>query len=128
MLLGPDDIVELGINYLPSFLIAILFCIGTWLVLIRVRRHPLNFKQWSLVDICLVTTPAIAWIIYFGLTLNCAVTLTLLDSESAGVAEIAYEERFKREVKTLDEAVRLAVNKHRAPNVRFYAACLVAER
>ena len=56
------------------------------------------------------------------------IELTLLDTESAGVAEIAYEERFKREVKTLDEAVRLAVNKHRAPNVRFYAACLVAER
>jgi hypothetical protein len=53
--------------------------------------------------------------------------LILLDSESSEAAESAYVNRFRMQVKTVETAVRLATNKHQAPNVRFYASCLIAD-
>ena len=55
-------------------------------------------------------------------------TLVLLGSESSQVAEHTYINRFKRQVNTLDAAVRLAISRHQEPNVRFYASCLVADK
>jgi hypothetical protein len=69
----------------------------------------------------------VCWVVYFMATCELTYTLVLLGSESSQVAERTYVNRFKRQVNTLDGAVRLAVNRHQEPNVRFYASCLIAD-
>ena len=124
---GPDDLIMSVIHYLPSLVFAViasLIVIGA-IVVIK-RQWPKSNCRKNL-GLCLVPIPMICWVIYFGSTLGFTETSILLNSESAQVAEKIYETRFKKQINTLDSAVCLAVDKRQAPNVRFYASCLIAD-
>src|SRR5438874_7201694 len=112
-------------RYLMSFSCAVVISIAIALALTKARQRFSKRYRVALI-LCLVLLPLAAWVVYFGLTSRSAYTLTLLNSESAQVAESTYYGRFKAEVKTLRSALRLAISEHEAPNVRFYASCLIA--
>jgi hypothetical protein len=124
---GPDDLVMFGIRYWPSLVFSIIASAAVLGIISFARRRFPRFRRWPVLTLCLVPAPLICWVIYFAPTCKMAYTLTLLNSESSQVAERTYENRFRTEVGTLDAAVRIAVSKREAPNVRFYASCLVAE-
>ncbi|HWX19908.1 MAG TPA: hypothetical protein VN578_08390 [Candidatus Binatia bacterium] len=124
---GLDDLLMLGIRWLPSFFcsfIASAAILG--LAAVGKRLRP-RFAYWRALATYLAPVPLIFWVIHSASTTKLDYVLTLLNSESSQVAERAYESRFGAEVSTLDEAVRLAVSGCEAPNVRFYASCLVAD-
>jgi hypothetical protein len=124
---GPDDLVMLGLRYLPSLLSSIIVCAAILGIIGLARRRFPKFRHWPALSLCVLATPLICWLIYLASTCKLAYTLTLLNSESSQVAERTYENRFRMEVGTLGAAVRIAVSKREAPNVRFYASCLVAD-
>jgi hypothetical protein len=124
---GPEDMVEFGRYYLPSLLCSLVACVAMFvLTVLAVRLRP-GCRSLKVLGVCLVPVPLICWILYFNATSELTYTLVLLGSESSQVAERTYVNRFKRQVNTLDSAVRLAVSRHQEPNVRFYASCLVAD-
>jgi len=97
-------------------------------VLFLFKRYLPSGGPWPLLHVALGLAPLLLWILHLIVTANFTVTLVLLDSETSLTAERTYEGRFKKQVRTLDQAVRLSIDPSQAPNVRFYAACLVAER
>jgi hypothetical protein len=121
MLLGPDDLVMLFIRYLPSVICCVLASI---LIIVPTKKLRLASGFYVILPSLI---PLVCWALYFAATYKLAVTLTLLDSESASVAERTYSSSFKKQVTTSDQAIRLAVHERQPPNVRFYASCLLAE-
>jgi RHS repeat-associated protein len=124
MLLGPDDLVMLFTRYLPSVVCCVLASILIGLGIILTKRLRMALGYYVILPPLI---PLVCWVLYFAATSKLAVTLTLLDSESASVAERTYSSSFKKPVTTYDQAIRLAVDKRQPPNVRFYASCLLAE-
>lgn len=120
-----DDMVMFSFYYLPSLIFAVAASLGIWVTLFFAKCLRQQFDRWTASIV--VPTPVICWLFYVAFTGHLTSTLILLDSESAQTAEKTYDYRFKSEVKTLDEAVRLAVNKHQTPSVRFYASCLIGD-
>lgn len=121
---GPEDLVALFIRYIPSAIVCVLASVAIGFGIIFTKRLRLGLGYYGLLA---ALTPLLCWIVYFVTTSEMAITLTLLDSESAQVAERAYNSRFKALVTTPEQAIRLAADKHQPPNVRFYASCLLAE-
>jgi hypothetical protein len=126
MLFGPDDLVIFGVHYLPSLALTATVAILIFAVIVRAKRLIPTVGRLPSLAPYLTLIPLIVWIMYFCFTCQSTATLVLLGSESAGVAEIVYTNRFRNE-RTLEDAVRLCIDKHQPPNVRFYAACLVAD-
>ena len=124
---GPEDLLEFGIYYLPSLLLAAFMSLAILAATVVARRLRPKFRYWATFRVVLVPASFVCWVVYFLFTCELTYTLIMLDSESSGVAERIYDNRFKRQVDTLDRAVGLAVNEHQAPNVRFYAACRIAD-
>jgi hypothetical protein len=124
---GPEDIVEFGLYYLPSLVLAAATSVAILAAIIFGRRLRPIFAHLTGFGVCLVTGPLVSWVIYFVSTSEFTSTLVLLNSESSEVAEWSYFSRFKPQVATLDTAVGLAVDEGQEPNVRFYASCLIAE-
>jgi hypothetical protein len=122
-----DDMVMLSLYYLPSLLFAIAASVMMLVILLVAKSLRQKWDRWTAWIWCLLPVPVICWCFYVTFTVQFASTLILLDSESAQTAENAYDYRFKSQVKTLDGAVRLAVNTQQSPSVRFYASCLVAD-
>src|SRR5882672_5595699 len=124
---GPEDLLEFGRYYLPSLICSLVACV----VIFMASMLPTRFRPSSgfrrIFGVCLVPLPPVCWLIYFIVTSDLTYTLVLLGSESSAVAERTYVNRLRKQVNTLDAAVRLAVNKHQEPNVRFYASCLIAD-
>src|SRR5579863_237946 len=124
---GPDDLVMLGIRLLRSLpLVVIIYSAIAVGIVLGVRRWPKLASQ-KMPFAILILLPIVCWMIYSLANLELDYTLTLLNSESSQVAEHTYDNRFKRQVKTIEQAIALAVNGNEAPNVRFYASCLVAD-
>lgn len=124
---GPDDLVMIVRHYLPSLIASILISLALLgMVFFGKRRNP-KFNNWPLVAVCVSVAPLAFWFVHFASTSKPTYTLTLLNSESSDTAERIYDSRFKAEVCTLDAAVNLAVSRYEAPNVRFYASCLIAD-
>jgi hypothetical protein len=126
MTMGPEDLVALGLHYLPSLLLALVLAVGALTAIARTGRmitRPL--PRWLRVFAPLV--PIGVWIVYLTVTLKLTTTLTLLDSESAGVAELVYQRDLKPSGLTVKNALRLTRDHHLPPNVRFYAACFIAD-
>ena len=124
---GPDDLVMVGIRWLASLFLPIITSVAILGIIAFGRRRRPHFRYWPALVVCLVPVPLVCWVIQSAATSKLTYTLTLLNSESSQVAESTYEKRFRVEVGRLDEAVRLAISKHKAPNVRFYASCLVSD-
>ena len=124
---GPDDLLALGSRYfLPLALTAI--CTAVFLLAAYYREKWLShWGRWRAFSFCGAVAPAIVLLGYFLWTCGWAYTLVLLNSESSSVAERIYEGRFRSQARTMDAAVGLASSRCEAPNVRFYAACLIAE-
>jgi len=124
---GPDDLVMLTTRWLLGLFLSVVATIAILgLVVLARRRYP-QFAYWRIIAVCLALAPLAWWIIHSASRARLDYTLTLLNSESSQVAEHTYYGQFMREVGTLDKAVHLAVDKREAPNVRFYASCLVAD-
>src|SRR5258708_6028920 len=124
---GPEDLLEFCRYYLASLLCSLVVCVAILVVTLLIARLRPDRRSLRVFGVCLVPLPLVCWVVYFMATSELAYTLVLLGSESSQVAERTYVNRFKRQVNTLDAAVRLAVSKHQEPNVRFYASCLVAD-
>jgi hypothetical protein len=124
---GPDDLVMFGIYYVPSLIIVIVTFVAILAAIVFVERFRPQFARLAPLGVCLLPVPFVIWVFYFVSTSDLTTTLILLDSESSGTAEKTYSNTFKAQVNTVDAAVRLAVNRHQAPNVRFYASCLIAD-
>jgi hypothetical protein len=124
---GPDDFVMLTARWLSGLSFAVVASFATFGAVMLGRRRFPRFGRWRIVAIFLVPLPLAWWAIHSASSGELNYTLTLLNSESSQVAERAYEGQFKAEVASLDGALRLAVSKREAPNVRFYASCLVAD-
>ncbi len=127
MEIGPEDIVEFGIHYLPSLVLAILMSVAILVAVIFGNKLQPKFAQYRTLFLCLLPAPLVCWVIYFASTSELTFTLTMLGSESSQAEEHAYDNQFKMEVTTVDAAVHLAVARHQEPNVRFYASCLIAD-
>ena len=125
---GPEDLLEFGIYSICRAYFLQLSCPSRfWLQPLSQRRLRPKFRYWATFRVVLAPASFVCWVVYFLFTCELTYTLIMLDSESSGVAERIYDNRFKRQVDTLDRAVGLAVNEHQAPNVRFYAACRIAD-
>ncbi len=122
-MVGPEDIVALCASYAPSLLICLVGCLASWVLL--ARRPSSRFS--APIKPYLIAAPAIAWLAYTAMTIRWRATLTFLDSEDAALAEITYRKAFQPAA-TVEQAIGLAVDGHLAPNVRFYAASLIAEK
>lgn len=124
-LMGPDDWVMFCMYYIPSLVIAIstacVMSAGAWLA--RHFHKPIGCRT----ALCLAVVAVVCWPVYFASTSKMATILVSLNSEDARLAETVYEDDFKKEVSTVGKAVRLATDTHQAPNVRFYASCLIAD-
>jgi hypothetical protein len=127
MLVGPEDYLEVFISYGNSFLLTAVVSVALWIAVRYMQRGSNRSRFWTDFGICVVAIPAVCWIMYFTITIPFNSTLIFLDSESSNLAEYVYENNFKKEVSTLDAAVRLAVDYRQFPSVRFYASCLIAE-
>ena len=125
---GPEDLVEFGRYYLASLLSSLVVCFAMLVVALLAARLRPGCRPLRVLGVCLVPLPLVCWIVYFMATSELTYTLVLVGSESSQVAERTYINRFKRQVNTLDAAVRLAISRHQEPNVRFYASCLVADK
>jgi len=124
---GPEDVLEFGRHYVPSLLWSLFACVSVLATAVFVMRSCPNRRRLKIVAFGFVPLPLVCWAAYVMATAELTYTLVLLGSESSQAAERTYERRFKRQVKTLDAAVRLAVSQHQEPNVRFYASCLIAD-
>lgn len=124
---GPEDLLEFGRYYLPSLLCSLVACAALLAASVIAARLRLNRRRLRILLVGLTPLPLVCWVVYYSVTAELSYTLVLLGSESSQVAERTYFNRFKKQVSTLDAAVRLAVNKHQEPNVRFYASCLIAD-
>jgi hypothetical protein len=125
--MGPEDIIAIVSRYFGSMIAAIIASCVVLAISFVLKRRLSRPRVWHLLVSFLAITPLIYWAIYVRSTSHLTYTLAMLDSESSRFAERIYEERFKKEVLTINQAVGLAVDKSEAPNVRFYAACLVAD-
>ncbi|HEY1799874.1 MAG TPA: hypothetical protein VGG46_02975 [Terriglobales bacterium] len=118
---------ELARFYLPSLLLTILLsvCLSTLFVVLKWYQG--SFSCRKAIGALSIPLPFICWVIYFVFSVHFTKTLVLLNSESAGIAEETYNTSFKEEVKTVNRAMGLVFDKGEAPNVRFYASCLIAD-
>jgi hypothetical protein len=124
---GPDDLVMFGLHYMPSLILAVVMSTAVVVAIYFAKRLSPKFDRLAPLGTCLLAAPLVFWLIYVVATSSFTSTLILLDSESSKAAENTYDNSFKKQVVTVDAAVRLAVSKHQAPNVRFYASCLIAD-
>ena len=117
------DSLTLLSYYVPSLIIAFLIALLLNAILVSIRG--LNRKY-----ICLSTASILCcWGIYFLSTASQNMTLTLLGSESPEAAEFAFQKDFKL---NLNQAIWLATSNPAGDdaggqNVRFYAACRIAD-
>jgi hypothetical protein len=125
--LGLDDLLMFAVYYLRSFVVAGLAMIVLLVASFFVRRLSSGHSSSAMCLLWVSALPIVCWVVYFCLTCSFTKTLIILNSESDDAAEMAYERLFKRQVTTVDRAVDLAIDTGEAPNVRFYAACLVAD-
>ncbi len=123
---GPDDLVMFGLYYVPSLGLALLAALLLLIAPLIGKRLRPGFVHWPVLFFC-VPVPLIWFVFHLVATCGFARTLVLLNSESSQVAERTYDNSFRWQVKTVDEAVRLAVGRCQPPNVRFYASCLIAD-
>jgi hypothetical protein len=126
-LFGPDDLVALGVYYAPSFAICLALSLAAAAILWRSKRRRPERPVASFLLTFAPGLPMCAWIAHIALSYRLACTLVLLDSEGDWTAQIVYENRLRAQVTDLGHAVRLACSRAQPPNVRFYAACLVAD-
>jgi hypothetical protein len=127
MEVGPEDMLEFGIYYLPSLVFAVLTSVAILVAVIFGKKLRPKFAHYLALFLCLVPAPLVCWVIYFASTSELTFTLTMLGSERSQAEEHAYDNRFKMQVTTVDAAVGLAVDQHQESNVRFYASCLIAD-
>lgn len=125
--IGPEDILQLGIRYLPSLALSITLSVALWFATKYLRRPRSESVSAGLVRLFLACAPVICWFVYAFSTYQLSYTLVMLGSESSNAAQWAYENRFKQQVHTVRDAVRLATDTREEPNVRFYAACRIAD-
>jgi hypothetical protein len=121
----PEAMVEFAFRYFPSlgWTIAICFVIGVSIILAK-RRKVIKWLRWWF-----VLLPIVVWLTYFVSTAKWTFTLACLNSEDDRTAENVYWNSFTQEV-DLDQAVHLVAyeNPHEPnPNLRFYAACRIAD-
>lgn len=125
--IGPEDWLEFLLHYLPSVAASVLATLGILLLLYFMKStSERRFRETA--GICVAIAPILIWTIYFFATSDWTLTLTLLNSEDDRVAEQAYETRLRRTIADADSALRLLERaNHRESNLRFYAACRLAE-
>jgi hypothetical protein len=116
--------VRFGVYYLWRFVgfSAVIVAIASVALFISRKRkyaHPIKISGFVIVALYL------GWLIVFLSTARWTLTRFALDSESSRTAEYAYRHFF--EVKDLNQAVALAIDRNQWDNVRFYAACRVAD-
>ncbi|HUE36009.1 MAG TPA: hypothetical protein VMO20_01360, partial [Candidatus Acidoferrum sp.] len=124
---GPEDLLDLGLYYLPSLIVTIAISITIFWAVIFLKRPSSEFSNRLALAILSVLVVMFFWSVYVVSTSRLAGTLVMLDSESSDTAEHIYDTQFRTDVSTVDEAARLAVNGHQAGSVRFYASCLIAD-
>lgn len=119
------DPLEFLSYYIPSLVIAFLAIILLNAILVFVRSS--NRKH----ILILTTSVVCCWGIYFISTARQYMALALLGSESPEAAEFAFQKDFKL---NLNQAITLAIRNPGggedavgAQNVRFYAACRIAD-
>ena len=125
--IGPEDMVEFCIHYLPGLGCAILASVGILVSIHFGKKLRPKLADYEALRLILVAAPLTFWMIYFVSTAELSFTLVMLGSENSGAAEWAYVNRFKKQVTTVDAALDLAVAKHQWSNVRFYSSCLIAD-
>jgi hypothetical protein len=110
-----EDWVEFLFNFGP--MAGALFLVSVVLVASVFFTTTRAFWRWSLVIL------APLWFVFIVSSFKRTLILTALDSEWRGVAEYAYVHNFDAE---LDQSIDLLVWSRRE-NIRFYAACRVAD-
>jgi len=123
---GPDDMVDLGMRYVHGLVFSVVASFVLFFAFTQVR-HRLKGGSGSRLGAFLFFSPLVCWTLYFSATFRLNYTLSMLGSESSGAAEWAYENRFVSEVHTVRAAEHLATSAREEPNVRFYAACRIAD-
>ena len=116
---NPEDLGAFVFHYLPSLGIALFLSLILELLIkssqfVRDRR-----SNWIY-----VLTPLMLWLLYFALTARWTLALEALESESEQVAELSYKTIFKPDLR---QSVKLIDDQRVEANVRFYAACRVAD-
>jgi len=123
--MGPDDWLMYWLHYVPSLIVVVstacAMLVGAWLA--RHYRKRIVYRT----VLCLTVVSIVCWIVYFLSTSTMTCILVSLNSEDARLAESTYDDGLKKEVSTVNAAVRLVMDRHQAPNVRFYASCLIAD-
>lgn len=127
MTLGPEDVVELCIHYATSVFLLIGATLAGFLIAKSIGRRRSDSVIWSAARIPVLMAPLLCWTIYISATFELNYTLIMLGSESSKAAEWTYDNRLKQQVGSLRLAVHLAMSRRQEPNVRFYAACLIAD-
>jgi hypothetical protein len=120
---GFDELFALLIYYLPSLGCWLLGTIAVTTLLFLAKRKRGERLGWRLIGFILLASGT-SWLVYFAATARTAYAITDLDSEEDDVAEAAYHNYFDM---GLNKAVSLAMSDHQRGNVRFYAACRIAD-
>jgi hypothetical protein len=107
--------LKMALWFIPAF-------IATPIVLVR-KKEVLRYTPWAFLRLLFLFS-LLGSLLYSAFTIKWTLTRTLLDSENDDVAEFAYHNLFNCD---FDKSINVAANGGEADNIRFYAACHVAD-
>ena len=128
MTTGPVDLSELWLQFFFWYAgMFLLWAVSTAVLAagaLFLNRRYRSGRGLPIVSI-LLTLSVLGWVSYFVMTAKWTFTKLALDGEDDTVAEWAYYTHFKTD--SLDRCMELAMNHGESENVRFYAACRMAD-